>query len=84
LSRAPVAQRASEDVDVRVAFEVCRIGNEDDFYDDAPLQPQVQPGLHQPGLQLKRAPGLPNPKPSPKVCSQALEVVPPLESWRCR
>jgi hypothetical protein len=80
LSTAPVAQRASEDVDVRVAFEVCRIGNEDDFYDDdAPLQPQVQPGL-----QPKRAPGLPNPKPNPKVCSQAMEVVPPLESWRCR
>ncbi|KOO20933.1 hypothetical protein Ctob_000430 [Chrysochromulina tobinii] len=69
-------QRASEDVDVRVAFEVCRICNEDDFYDDdAPLQPRVQPGL-----QPKRAPGLPNPKPNPKVCSQAMEVVPPLES----
>ena len=76
---APVAQRASEDVDVRVAFEVRRIGDDDDFYDDAPLQPGVQPGA-----QPKRVPGLPNPKPDPKVCSQAMEVVPPLESWRCR
>ena len=79
LLTAPVAQRASEDVDVRVAFEVCRIGDEDDFDDDAPLQPGVQPGA-----QPKRVPGLPNPKPDPKVCSQAMEVVPPLESWRCR